>query len=648
MCGIVGRWARSRAASVPPSRLEAALRSIRHRGPDDEGYAYIDTGPAVIHSFGGDDTAHSVDLPHIRGATTAGDLALANRRLAIQDRTAAGHLPMRRDDLGLCVAYNGEIYNFQALRTELEAEGRVFSTSGDTEVLLHAYDAWGLQCLERFNGMWAFALWDGRRRSLVIARDRYGVKPLYLRWDGLALSFASEIKALLALESRRPRPNDAIVGDYLALGLVDHRPETFFEGIVPLEPGHVIDWSLEEAAPTAREWYHLPTAETPLGDSASTFAQLFENAVSLRLIADVPVGTCLSGGLDSSSVVVEVDRLLERGSRRAGTSEQQLTFSARYDDPAHDEGRFIDAVVAATRVEAHSVYPSGTSLHEDLAALIASQGEPFGSTSIYAQYCVFRLARGAGCVVTLDGQGGDETAGGYLHYFGPMIARLVRAGRLGRAIREAKAIGRLHPELRRSLPLRTGAALLPWRARQRLAERARTPAWSTNGEMSPSGLRRAMPRDPLRAQIYRDVTIGLRHLLRVADHNSMAHSVESRLPFLDVGLLETFYAAPADAKLRDGVTKVSMRRGLADLLPQAVLDRHDKVGFSTPEETWFRTSLRGVIEDTLGSQSFRSRAWKRDDAVEATWRRFLAGDNEPTREVWRWLNLELWYRAYVD
>jgi asparagine synthase (glutamine-hydrolysing) len=648
MCGIVGRWDRGNGAGVAPARIEAALASIRHRGPDDEGYVYVDTRSGGVRSFGGDDTAAGLDLPHVRSLDrAAGDLVLGARRLAIQDRSPAGHLPMRLDELDLCVAYNGEIYNFHALRAELEADGRTFRTGSDTEVLLHAYDAWGLDCLDRFNGMWAFALWDGRRRKLVLARDRYGVKPLYLDRDGTGTAFASELKGLVALRSRRPEPNERIVDDYLALGLVDHLDETFFDGIVALEPGHLLELSADASA-VPRAWYRLPADESAVADPAGTFARLFEDAVGLRLIADVPVGTCLSGGLDSSAVVVQVDRLLRDGRTRAGTADRQLTFSARYDDPAHDEGRFIDAVVAATDAEPHVVRPTGQTLRDDLTALVAAQDEPFGSTSIYAQYCVFRLARASGCVVTLDGQGGDETAGGYMHYFGPNLARLVRAGRIGRAAREAAALRRFHPDLVRALPTRTGAALLPWRTRELLARRSRRPPWVRGRGSRSAGRIDALPRDPLRAQIYRDVTLGLKQLLRFADRNSMAHSVESRLPFLDVRLLETFYAAPAEAKLHGGVTKVALRRGLATLLPEAVLDRHDKIGFSTPEQTWFRTSLRDVVDDVVASPSFRRRAWNDAAAVDATWRRFLAGDDSTTREVWRWVNLELWYRAYVD
>jgi asparagine synthase (glutamine-hydrolysing) len=225
----------------------------------------------------------------------------------------------------------------------------------------------------------------------------------------------------------------------------------------------------------------------------------------------------------------------------------------------------------------------------------------------------------------------------------------LRAGRVGRAIREVLAIRSRHPELQRTLGVRTAAALLPWGIRTRVARRARTPAWFdgriATEPRSPTGV---APKNALRAQIHRDLTVGLRHLLRVADHNSMAHSVESRLPFLDVHLLETFYAAPAETKLQNGVTKVSLRRGMDGLLPRAIVDRHDKVGFSTPEETWFRTSLRDVVERTIASRSFRGRPWLRHEEVDATWRRFLEGDNGPTREVWRWLNLELWSRAYVD
>jgi asparagine synthase (glutamine-hydrolysing) len=631
--------------------MERALRTLRHRGPDDEGYVLIDTRSGSGSEFGGDDTPSDVRLPHIQSAAqNDADLILASRRLAIQDLSSAGHQPMTVADESVWVTYNGEIYNFQSVRSELESLGHRFRSATDTEVLLRAYSEWGIDCLHRLNGMWGFALWDGRRRKLVLARDRYGVKPLYYSWNGQTLNFGSEIKALVELPGSPRMANARIIDDYLGYGLVDHVDETFFSGVLVLPPGHLIEFDPERGRVAPAQWYALGhDSELTAAEAPERFRELFTDAVRLRLISDVPVGTCLSGGLDSSSVVAVVDRLLGAGNARAGSADRQLAFSARYDDPRHDEGRFIDAVTATTDAEPHEVHPTGEGLRDDLEALVWHQDEPFGSTSIYAQFSVFRLAREYGCIVTLDGQGGDEVAGGYLHYFGPNFARLLRAARIGAVTRELRGFRAHHDESMRSLAVRTGAALLPWRVRQRLAQSIRRPDWLRGDGDAASGLSYlSMPSDPLQAQIYRDISVGLRQLLRFADRNSMAHSVESRLPFLDFRLLELFYGSPAEAKIRGGTTKIALRAGLADLLPSAVRDRHDKVGFSTPDDVWFRNALRPTIEDVLRSSSFRARPWFDHDAVDRAWDQFVAGDDTRVREVWRWLNVELWHRAFLD
>jgi asparagine synthase (glutamine-hydrolysing) len=633
-----------------PREFEAALRSLSHRGPDDEGYVFIDSKSGSAIPYGGDDTPASTQMQHIRSAPTGnGDIVLGARRLAIQDLTSAGHQPMATTDRKRWLVHNGEIYNFHALRGELQALGHQFSTGTDTEVLLRAYEQWGLDCLHRLNGMWAFALWDGRQRRLLLARDRYGVKPLYYTWRDGTLTFASEIKAILALSGSARAANPSVVDDYLAFGVVDHTNETFFDGVLSLPPGHVLELDVERGTLSRRQWYTLADdSDLTSADAAERFRALFSDAVRLRLISDVPVGTCLSGGLDSSSIVTVADRLLREGSR-AGSADRQLVFAARYDDARHDEGSYIEAVAAATAAELHVVRPTSEGLRDDLEALVWHQDEPFGSTSIYAQFTVFRLARLQGCAVTLDGQGGDEVAGGYMHYFGPNLARLARAARVGSLIREVRGYRSHHPDPLGSLAVRTGAALMPWPVRQRLARRVRRPDWLKPGAgptIDPA--RVTMPSDPLRAQIYRDLTVGLRQLLRFADRNSMAHSVESRLPFLDYRLVELFYAAPGEAKIVNGITKVALRTGLSDVLPRTVHQRHDKIGFSTPDDVWFRTTLRPTIDELLRSPSFRARPWFDHEAVDRTWRRFQAGDDLPVREVWRWVNLELWHRAFLD
>lgn len=644
----MGVWCRG---GTPPSpdAVERCLTTLRHRGPDDEGYVFISSASGTAATFGGADTPGELRLPPLMGAEPlrGADLCLGVRRLAIQDLTPAGHQPMASADGRLWIAYNGEIYNFIELRGELERLGHAFRSGCDTEVLLAAYGEWGEACFHRFNGMWGVAIWDMDRRALTLCRDRYGVKPLFYRWDGATFAFASEIKALVRLLGVS-EPDEGVLEDYLALGLTDQSQRTFFAGIESLPPGHVLELRAD-SAPSIHAWYHLRATPYRDGDFADGFAALLEDSVAHRLLSDVPVGTCLSGGLDSSAVVCLVDRLLSGGAR-AGTLDMQLTFSARYADERHDEGTYIDAVVGSTSVRSHVTHPTGESLLQDVERLVRQQDEPFWSTSIYAQWLVFALARSRGAIVTLDGQGGDEVAGGYTHYFGPVLAGLLRSGRIVAFAREARALRVNHGVAVAPLALRTAAALSPNSLRLRLAAAARTPPWlRARGVERPSGAARdvAQPRDPLQAQVWRDIVYGLRPLLRVADRNSMAHSVESRLPFLDYRLVELGFGAPAEAKISGGTTKLPLRNGLNGLLPGAVRNRHDKIGFSTPEDTWFREPLRPLLQEVFSSKSFSDRPWF--DAAEAqrVLSRHFAGENR-SLELWRLLNTELWLRAFFD
>ena len=430
MCGIAGYHVAGAPADA--RRARAMADRLVHRGPDDHGVVLIDTRTGAAWAEDG--------APGTAGAAGASyDLALAHRRLAVLDPSAAGHQPMASPDGRRWVVYNGEIYNYVELRDELARRGHAFRTGTDTEVLLAAYAEWGAGCLARFNGMWAFALWDADARQLFCARDRFGVKPLYYATGPGWFAFGSEIKALLAHPAVPRRPNAAAVYDFLALRLADHTDETFFDGIHRVPAAHALVYRPGAAPALRRYWDCRPAPRDPLGAAGEAhaiarFRELFDDAVRIRLRADVPVGTCLSGGVDSSSIVVTANPLL--GAR-------QRTFSACSEDPRFDERRFIDEVIAATGAASHRVFPSGARLWDELGALVDQMDEPFHSTSQYAQYAVMRLVREAGVTVTLDGQGADELMAGYPAYHGVYLATLLRAGRVGAAAREAAATWRL-------------------------------------------------------------------------------------------------------------------------------------------------------------------------------------------------------------
>ena len=580
---------------------------------------------------------------------------LGARRLAIQDLSAAGHQPLCNEDGTVWVVYNGEIHNFVELRNELTGLGHRFRSHTDTEVVVHAYEEWGEDCFQRFNGMWALALWDARQRRLLCSRDRYGIKPFVYVDNSNAFAFASEIKALLAMGAVEPSVNHALAYDYLAHGFVDHTSETFFRDVLVLPPGHLLRVTPDDAHARIVRWYELPVSPSPDDDWAEQFADLFVDSTRLRLVSDVPVGTCLSGGLDSSSIVCTVAELTASGRASLGGAAIQKTFSARYaDEPRFDEGVYIAEVAARSGAERHEVYPTGARLLTDLEELIWHQEEPFGSTSIYAQWCVYALARAEGVTVTLDGQGGDEVVGGYPQQLSPFLTQLVRDGRVREWAREVRAAhGIAGTAAARALvttALRGALWSLPapaQRALQTAKATRRYPEWlNGRAETAPrfaAGLASVRPGDKFTAQMLSDLTFGLPALLRYCDRNSMAHSVEARLPFLDHRLVEQCFSLPAEARIHNGLTKVVLRTAMRDRVPAPVLARRDKIGFATPEAMWLGRELRGLVSEVLASSSFAERGYVRPDRVPEP-----STDPASAAAVWRCVNLELWLRRFVD
>jgi asparagine synthase (glutamine-hydrolysing) len=654
MCGIAGYYDARRAATI--DRIQAMTDRLVHRGPDDHGTLLIDTRR-------GGATSRDGDGPF--------DLALGHRRLSILDLSKDGHQPMRSACGRYWVVYNGEIYNYLELREVLQRRGHSFHTASDTEVLLAAYSEWGTECLARFNGMWAFALWDARERRLFCARDRFGEKPLYYASGSDWFVFASEIKALFAHPAVPRKPNDAIVYDFLALRMADHTPETFFDGVVRVPAAHYLTFQPGNAPRLHRYWDCTPAIGLDAAPEHETrqierFRELVDDSVRLRLRSDVPIGTCLSGGLDSSSIVATANQQLFDGTRDVAlTGDRQRTFSACFDDPRFDERRFIDQVVATTGASTHRVFPSETKLWDELPSLVAHMDEPFHSTSQYSQWNVMRLVRESGVTVTLDGQGADELLAGYPGYHAAVIATLVRAGRAGAAAREAIATARLSGRGRSAveLALRTAYGLLP----TALSSPLRSAVAPRLASLTPEGRSLEMIRPELRARfaerrlgwvearnrssrdlgakLHADLfQFSLPALLRYADRNSMAFSVESRMPMLDYRIAEHVLSLPLRLIVRDGWTKYVFRRAMEGRLPREVQWRKDKMGFVTPEGEWLHRGRAHVVDmlsgelvaaNYLDAPALRARL---DSYVNTTSRKVH------TTDVFRWYILELWMR----
>ena len=586
MCGIVGIFNLD-GRGVDAGLLAEATRVLTHRGPDDEGYLFIDTSAGRHTPCGGRDSDPRLDLRDVeqfRAETF--DLAFGFRRLAIQDLSPAGHQPMSSADGRCWIVFNGEIYNYVELRAELSALGHEFRTGADTEVILAAYRQWGTDCLPRFNGMWAFAIWDSSARTLFCARDRFGEKPFhYVHVPGKLFAFASEIKALWAARVVERRVHDEMLALYTEYDQVDVGEQTFYDGVLRLPQAHYL--LLRAGAPPVKRRYwdiDLRSQENGKPDQwyAEQFREVFFDSVRLRLRSDVPVGSSLSGGLDSSTVVTVMDRVLPEGA-------VQKTFSARFDDPARDEGKWIERVTAATNVEPHAVWPTGEGMFEELAKVFWHQEEPFLSSSIYAQWCVMRLAREHNVTVLLDGQGADEMLAGYHWYFDALSDDLLKRLDVYGYWNLRKSYKGLHgqslsrPPLRRIIKrivprnLRRGSRALPGFRKDLPEVEAVQPSY-------PDEFRRV---SELRKILWWSTTRqGLVELLRYADRNSMAHSREVRLPFLDHRLVEFVFSLPDRLIIKGGWTKWILREAFRGIVPEAISFRADKLGYMPPQERW--------------------------------------------------------------
>ncbi|HMJ01899.1 MAG TPA: asparagine synthase (glutamine-hydrolyzing), partial [Conexibacter sp.] len=584
--------------SPDPTALRRMAAAMAHRGPDGEG---------IWH----DERA-----------------GLAFRRLAIIDLDPRSDQPLHLGPLHL--VFNGEIYNYRELRDRLRELGHAFATEGDGEVLLHAWAEWGEGALQRLNGMFAFAVWDDASGTLVLATDRFGEKPAYWAEHEGRLLLASDVRALLQVEPALRAPRTTALGPYLARGVLPPIDESFFAGVRRLPGAHLLRWR-DGRVKTARWWQPRPV-EVPARyeEAVDEVRRLLSDAIRLRLRSDVAVGSSLSGGVDSSAIVGLAAELAGDHRRHA--------FTARFPGFERDEWAHASAVAhSAGVVEHHEVVPTADELLDDLEQLVLDQEEPFGSTSIYAQWRVMRAAREAGVTVLLDGQGADELFAGYPGIRGwavrSMGPRRLLAGIAGPDRAELlTALGAERLPARAAWRHRRGIAS-PYASRAVVEEAVRSDRPSAGG------------RDPLRRELLRQAFhTSLPGLLRYADRNSMAHGREVRLPFLDHRVAELALSLPAAFLVRDGLTKAVLRDAAAGVVPAGVLARRDKVGYATPQARWFASEpFRARIAELLLDPAARTRELLDTAAVERDARAGAWGDVDA---IWRAVNLELWLHAF--
>jgi asparagine synthase (glutamine-hydrolysing) len=608
MCGISGIINLDNKP-VMANDLDLMIKAIKHRGPDDDGI-FVD-----------------------------GNVGLGFVRLSIIDLSSAGHQPMLSDDGRYVIVFNGEIFNYLELKKELIETGVSFNTNTDTEVLLKAYLTWGRSCLDKFNGMWAFAIYDKIEKTIFASRDRFGIKPFYFYRDDSRLIFCSEITGILSVLKNKPKANFDAIFDYLIFNRTDQDETTFFDKIYKLKHGRCL--TLAEGKISIEEWYNLKHNLKKPFESPEAYRKMFFDAVGLRLRSDVPVGICFSGGLDSSSILAAILEHFHKGDIN--------TFSAVYKKgETGDESVFIN--LYREKVEnMHFISPSAESLFADMGEFIKAHAEPIPSTSPYAQFKTMELAKRS-VTVTLDGQGADEQLGGYHYFFGLYFKELFRSLKWKTLINELFWYRKIHQS---TYGIKTFIffmlpAVVRTKLRAKQHDYVKEQFYNAHSGKSKTSST-IYSSNSLQQALIDHFEYKLEHLLKWEDRNSMHFSIEARVPFLDHRLVEQTLLLPPESIIRRGTTKYILREAMNGLLLDRIRLRQDKVGFGTPEAEWFRTDLfRDYTLAIIKSDSFAGRGIISPEKALQLFKKHLMREVDVAQEIWKWINLEIWFREFID
>jgi asparagine synthase (glutamine-hydrolysing) len=629
MCGICGVFHPNRAQRVSKDTLASMNEEIAHRGPDDDGF-FVEE-----------------------------NVGLAMRRLSIID-IQTGHQPITNEDETIWIVYNGEIYNHQATRKDLESRGHRYRTKSDTETIVHLYEQYGEDCVRHLRGMFAFAIWDRRQRCLFVARDRLGIKPLYYYHDGEKLLFGSEIKAILAYPGMKPDFNRETLAEYLAFGYITGA-QSMYSGIRKLLPGHTLTLHENGDLKISRYWdldVKVDDGELPFDHYVSRYRDLLEECVSSHLMSDVPLGVFLSGGLDSSAVAALATKIRK---------EPVETFSVGYGEKAYSELPYARTIAEHLKSKHHEVELSRDEFFQTLPRLIWHEDEPIVWPSSVALYFVARLARERVTVV-LTGEGSDETLAGYTRYPWTLlnsrmdtVYRAMTPAALRGLVRNLINSGPLSAVAKRKLEhtflVRDGAswpsfyfdnfysAFSASEQDELLTPEIKSLAGNAYaGSIShwnhSSG-------DLLHRLLYTDIKTYLVELLMKQDQMSMAASIESRVPFLDHALVEFTASVPAKYSTRGMAGKRILKSAVADLLPEAIVHRQ-KMGFPTPWAYWLEGPQLDDLQSLLMEPRTMQRGFFRGEVIKRLFAEHRAGARDHGNRIWRLLNLELWLRVCVD
>lgn len=596
MCGIAGIY---NPSGVSLEEVIELSQTLKHRGPDDEGF-YLANQNHAENCRGEDTITELQQLKHLSEVNSQPNLALVHRRLSILDVSALGHQPYISDDGNYVMVFNGEVYNFKEIRQELEQKGHTFKSNSDTEVVLKAYIEWGKACVNRFVGMWAFVVYDKQENTLTLSRDRYGIKPLYYCHNDNCFAFASEIKALLKLKDVDKTVSNENLGSYLAFGTTSNPYQNLFENILDIEPGCNYTYNLTTQKITKENYFSIEDQSQKSKEGINTntlqFEELFNQSIGLHLRSDVEVGSCLSGGLDSSAIVYSASKQLGDVSLK--------TFTAAYQNKTVDESEYAQLVANQLgNVKDTYTYPDAKTLVADMDKMLYHQDLPIGSTSIFAQWEVMKCANQNQVKVLLDGQGADEVLGGYYNFAGIHLIELLKSLKFVRFLKEYNQLKKNFTPQMKNAVLRAAYYYLPKNLQQKLRAKERL-SYNFIKSEKVNELALDIPKrggKTFSEHVNLSVQYGMYELLRYEDRNSMAFSIESRVPFLDHRLVDFIRTLPNNQKIHGGWTKYVLRKMLDEKLDDKVVWRKDKKGFVTPQQDWkneLMTSLTTELKES--------------------------------------------------
>lgn len=623
MCGIFGFTHKDQSIDSN-QKMQSALSALRHRGPDDQG----------IETF----------------KVSDGIVALGHARLSIIDLSSGGHQPRSTANGRYSIVFNGEIYNYRELRQELKNAGLTFSTESDTEVLLSAWVQWGSKSLLRLVGMFAFVVLDRKAQTLTMVRDAFGIKPLFVSTSDHGVCFASELPAVLKLNGDKPKLNHQRAYDYLVHGDYDTKNTSFVEGITQLSPGHYCIYDLSSQTLGSEVQWWCPSVEQSIqlnfNQATEQLREMFLQSIRYHLRSDVPLGTALSGGVDSSSVVCAI--------RHVEPDTPIHTFSFLAKGSSVSEEKWVNMINAQVGAIPHVVHVNPHELAQDLDDMIVAQGEPFCSTSIYAQYRVFQQAKTNGVTVTLDGQGADELLAGYRGYPGKRMRSMLEMGNFAGAMSFLNQWSKW-PDRPLSVGIKATVAEF---ANESIYQALRTlngdqaqPAWLNASALDNSGIQIGYPRiqamhAPRGRRLMAELALcssrnGLPGLLRHADRNAMRFSVESRVPFLTTDLAQFLFGLPEEFLIsRQGETKCIFKAAMRGIVPDAILNRRDKIGFATPEQDWL---IRIAPQARKWLEESEPLPWLNKQQMLNEFDAIMAGRTAFSWQVWRFINFSRWY-----